>query len=139
MRIYIAAVGKLKEGPERELCQRYLKRMTWSVQILEAADESHLWTLAPEKTCKILLDETGKQLSSPEFAQKVSKIFETYSGGITFFIGGAEGVSAAMLQKVDMVLSLGAMTWPHLLVRGLLIEQLYRAQQILKNHPYHKI
>lgn len=138
MKIYIAAVGKLKAGPEKDLCDRYKGRLGWTVQIIEAQDEEDLLTRIPEKTARVMLDERGQQLGSQAFAEKIQKMTETHPAGLTFLIGGAEGFSEAARQQAHLCLSLGLMTWPHLLVRGLLMEQLYRAQQILKNHPYHK-
>ena len=93
----------------------------------------------PERESRIVaLDERGKMLSSIEFAGLIGDWRDRGTSEIAFLIGGADGLEPAVTARADLVLSLGRMTWPHLLVRGLLAEQLYRAQQILANHPYHR-
>ena len=84
------------------------------------------------------LDEDGKQWSSREFAGRLAAWRDAGSPTLAFAIGGADGLDRAVIERADAVMSLGAMTWPHLLVRGMLLEQLYRAQQILAGHPYHR-
>jgi 23S rRNA (pseudouridine1915-N3)-methyltransferase len=86
----------------------------------------------------VALDQRGAEWSSRELADRLRTWRDSGIGAIAFAIGGAEGLGPAVIERADAVLSLGAMTWPHLLVRGMLLEQLYRAQQILAGHPYHR-
>lgn len=151
MRIVIAAVGRLRRGPEFDLVETYRRRMHWPVSIREVEErrplaaterqrrEAELLRAAvPEAAVQVALDEHGIQMDSRQFAGRIG----AWQGGgrrdLAFVIGGADGLDAAFLAEIELKLSLGAMTWPHLLVRGMLMEQLYRAQQILAGHPYHK-
>jgi len=86
----------------------------------------------------VALDEAGQAWTSPEFAARLAGWRDGGTGALAFAIGGAEGLGQRVIERADAVLSLGAMTWPHLLARGMLLEQLYRAQQILAGHPYHR-
>jgi 23S rRNA (pseudouridine1915-N3)-methyltransferase len=86
----------------------------------------------------LALDQRGTEWSSREFADRLRSWRDGGTGDVAFAIGGAEGLGAAVIDRADQVLSLGAMTWPHLLARCMLLEQLYRAQQILAGHPYHR-
>lgn len=86
----------------------------------------------------IALDERGRPWTSRELADRLGQWRDQGTATSAFAIGGAEGLGRAVIERADAVLSLGAMTWPHLLVRGMLLEQLYRAQQILAGHPYHR-
>ena len=86
----------------------------------------------------VALDEHGANWSSRELAERLAAWRDQGTATLAFAIGGAEGLGRAVIQRADAILSLGAMTWPHLLVRGMLLEQLYRAQQILAGHPYHR-
>ena len=87
---------------------------------------------------RVALDQTGRVLTSSEFAARMGAWRDRAVGDVAFLIGGASGLDSDVTEGADLVLSLGAMTWPHLLVRGMLAEQLYRAQQILAGHPYHR-
>ena len=149
--ILLHAVGRLREGPERTLFEAYAKRLQWPIRVEEITLKSNLpavrqkteetqklLALVPEAAVVIALDEGGSTLSSVDFATRIGRWRDDGSAGLCFLIGGAEGLGEAALERADLVLSLGAMTWPHLLVRGLLAEQLYRAQQILQGHPYHR-
>ncbi|HJT07916.1 MAG TPA: 23S rRNA (pseudouridine(1915)-N(3))-methyltransferase RlmH [Stellaceae bacterium] len=151
MRLHIVAVGKLKAGPHAALARHYAERLAWPLAVREVEEKrplpaaelkeregALLLAAAPAGAVLIALDEHGRSLTSPAFAQKLA---QWRDGGITdlaFVIGGADGLADQVRQKARLVLSLGAMTWPHLLVRGMLLEQLYRAQQILAGHPYHR-
>jgi 23S rRNA (pseudouridine1915-N3)-methyltransferase len=86
----------------------------------------------------VALDERGAAWSSIELANRLASWRDAGTGAVAFAIGGADGLGTAVIERADAVLSLGSMTWPHLLVRGMLLEQLYRAQQILAGHPYHR-
>lgn len=154
MRITIAAVGKWRTGPERALFEEYRKRLKWPLALKEVeerrplppsqlkARESELLQAAlPKKTGGILLvalDERGKALSSEALAKQISAWQQRGTGDLAFVIGGAGGLDEGLKKDAGMLLSLGAMTWPHMLVRVMLVEQLYRAQQILAGHPYHR-
>jgi 23S rRNA (pseudouridine1915-N3)-methyltransferase len=151
MRILIAAVGRAKPGPHLDLQRLYGDRLAWGLTIAEVEErrklgpaekrerESEMLLVrVPERAVVIALDERGTVLSSAAFAQKIAKWRDAGAGDLAFLIGGADGHSETLRQRADFLLSLGAMTWPHLLVRGMLLEQLYRAQQILAGHPYHR-
>ena len=154
MRILIAAVGRWKSGPTRDLFEDYRQRLTWPVELKEVEEkralpasqlkvreaELLLAALPRERGDAMLvaLDEKGQNLASAAFAQRIGAWRDAGRGTIAFLIGGADGHGAAALEAADLKLALGPMTWPHLLVRGMLMEQLYRAQQILAGHPYHR-
>jgi 23S rRNA (pseudouridine1915-N3)-methyltransferase len=154
MRILISAVGRWKAGPTRNLFEDYRQRLTWPVELKEVEEkralpaaqmkareaELLLATLPRERSnvAMVALDEKGQNLASEAFAQRIGKWRDGGRSTIAFLIGGADGHGLAVLEAADLRLSLGAMTWPHLLVRGMPMEQLYRAQQILAGHPYHR-
>jgi 23S rRNA (pseudouridine1915-N3)-methyltransferase len=145
MQITIAAIGKLKDFALQALYREYKKRLEWKITLheLEAKtfkeqEESSLLGVIPPGTFLISLDEKGENLSSEEFAQCVKTIQIYHQGKLGFIIGGAHGLSEGIIKNSQKSISLGRLTWPHLLVRVLLMEQLYRAQQILKGHPYHR-
>ncbi len=160
MRFSIASVGKLKSGPERELVERYLNRFSQlarglnfeTPRMLEntesqlrrceerQAEELKFFTSSfDDKTFVIAFDERGKHLVSPKFAHILAKQRDAGRADISFLIGGPDGFDPSIRSRADLVLSFGAMTIPHQLVRVLLMEQLYRAATILSNHPYHRI
>jgi 23S rRNA (pseudouridine1915-N3)-methyltransferase len=136
MHITLAVVGKLKDPALIALFEEYQKRLTWKV-ILQEVPNASLKELFP---CPFLitLDEKGENLKSNEFANLLNEIQLHHQGKVTFVIGGADGLSDDIKAKAHKSLSFGRMTWPHLFVRIMLMEQLYRAQQILKHHPYHR-
>ena len=151
MRLHIVAVGKLKAGPHAALARHYAERLAWPLAIREVEEKrplpaaelreregALLLAAVPPDAVLIALDERGKTLASAAFAQKLAAWRDSGTADLAFLIGGADGLAEGLRQKAQLVLSLGAMTWPHLLVRGMLLEQLYRAQQILAGHPYHR-
>jgi 23S rRNA (pseudouridine1915-N3)-methyltransferase len=154
MRVTVVAVGKWKNGPERGLFEEYAGRLSWPVTLKEVeehrkvppaqlmAREGELLLAALPKAgsglVMVALDQRGKPLSSEQLANHVRQWRDSGTDDLAFLIGGADGLSIAVRQKANFILSLGAMTWPHLLVRGLLAEQLYRVQSILTGHPYHR-
>ena len=151
MRLHIVAVGKLKAGPHLALARHYAERLAWPLAVREVEEKrplpaaelkeregALLLAAAPAGAVLIALDEHGRSLTSPAFAQKLAQWRDGGAADLAFVIGGADGLADQVRQKARLVLSLGAMTWPHLLVRGMLLEQLYRAQQILAGHPYHR-
>ncbi len=151
MRLTIACVGRLNDGPMLGLYRDYAGRLAWPITLKEVeerrklpaakrmANEAVLLTAAIPKAARIVaLDERGKALASAAFAQALSKWQGEGVGDVAFVIGGADGLDPALKKRASLLLSLGAMTWPHLLCRVLLAEQLYRAQSILSGHPYHR-
>jgi len=151
MRITIVAVGRLRAGPEKMLVDHFAKRVTWPVQIREVEGKKNLTGDALKqregelllKNCPtgsqiIALDERGKEISSRAFAKRVSDWQDDGVSDLCVVIGGANGLDETVRQRVNMTISFGRLTWPHMLVRGMLVEQLYRAQQIIAGHPYHR-
>lgn len=140
--IKLIAVGVIKSGPEFELIGDFEKRLTRPLQIIqidgrkykdaEGEGAAMLDHVKPQDFL-ILLDERGKDLTSPEFSTLLNK----NGWRVTFVIGGSYGVSGAIKARANYTLRLGALTWPHKLARVMLVEQLYRAQQIESHHPYH--
>lgn len=158
MRILVAAVGRLK-GPESELCERYLKRATqagralgWRdmdvVEVKESrADEAGkrrieesiaLANLVPAGGATVLLDPRGDSLDSSALANRLVQWRQDNRPAAVFVIGGPDGLAETLSEKADLRLAFGAATWPHQLVRAMLLEQLYRAATILSGHPYHR-
>jgi 23S rRNA (pseudouridine1915-N3)-methyltransferase len=159
MRIIVAAVGRLKQGPETELSERYRKRTEQTgrnlglrdVEIVEiresrAADASKrmieesiaLANVIPQGSAVVLLDSRGDNLDSASLAGQLAKWRGNDRSAAVFLIGGADGLAASLRDKAELRLSFGAATWPHQLVRVMLLEQLYRATTILTGHPYHR-
>lgn len=151
MRIVIAAVGRFRREPERELFEAFVKRISWPIALKEveerrplpgpqkkAAEAAKLLAALPEGATVVALDEAGKALSSAQFAKQMGRWRDDGVGDLAFVIGGADGLDASVLERAQLTLSLGPMTWPHMMVRALLAEQLYRAQSILAGHPYHR-
>lgn len=151
MRITIAAVGRLRPGPERELQQRYIKRIAWQVDVREVVEKRRLSpselkrreaglleAACPAGAIVVALEPGGKDISSEDFAQLLGMWRDEGVAELAFVIGGAEGLDHGIVKRARRVISLGAMTWPHMMVRAMLLEQIYRAQQILVGHPYHR-
>ncbi len=135
-------MGQLKSGPEYDLFQQYKKRLS-HVEIIQLkqstkeAEEKFFLKHIRESDCIIGLDEQGKDYASIPFAQFLAAQLGTYKN-ICFLIGGADGLSDGVRQRCHHLLSFGKLTWPHMLVRGMLMEQMYRATLILNGHPYHR-
>lgn len=158
MHLRILAVGRLKPGPERELAGRYLERSLQTgrglgfsgpdiTEISESrarraeerkAEEAEALLSRAGSTMLLVLDERGRNLGSAEFAQFLGDARDKGRDGACFIIGGPDGLDASLHGRADMVLSFGALTLPHQLVRVLVLEQLYRAMTILSGHPYHR-
>ena len=151
MRIVIAAVGRLRRGPELDLLESYRRRMRWPVTIREVEEkrplpaaerrkrEAELLRQAtPEGATVIALDERGKAVTSAQFADRIADLQSRGTRNLAILIGGADGLDDSLRADADLTIAFGSMTWPHMLARGMLMEQLYRAQQILAGHPYHK-
>ncbi|TAE82835.1 MAG: 23S rRNA (pseudouridine(1915)-N(3))-methyltransferase RlmH [Alphaproteobacteria bacterium] len=154
MHCTILTLGKWKkQARERELFEHYVARSQWKIMLKEY-ESTHYPTRAQQQTHDtqllldaaktlraeqiIVLDETGRTMTSSHFAQMLGGWRDTGTRNTAFLIGGDVGLDKTMLPSSTVMLSFGAMTWPHLLVRGLLAEQLYRAQCILSGHPYHR-
>ncbi len=151
MNILVAAVGKAKPGAERELFESYAARLPWRVDLKEieikkeaavnvrrAREGEALLGAVPEGARIIALDERGKSETSEAFAKRLGRWRDDGVRGVAFLIGGADGLDESVRKRADATLSFGALTWPHMLVRALLAEQLYRAHTILTGHPYHR-
>lgn len=160
MRLVIAAVGRLKQGPERELAERYAKRASetgralgWRpVEVIELresrAQETDkrkleesiaLANVIPEGSTIIVLEERGESLDSASFAAKLRGWSDAGQPALSFLIGGPDGLAASLRDRAKLHLAFGAATWPHQMVRIMLLEQLYRTATILSGHPYHRV
>ena len=150
MRLTIVAVGRHKAGPLKALQEFYAERIRWPLIVreveerrklppaeLKAREAELILDALPKDAVLIALDARGNNLSSVDLAERFAR-WRDADACIAFAIGGADGLGNGIIDKAKLVLSLGAMTWPHLLARGMLLEQIYRAQQILAGHPYHR-
>ena len=138
MLLHIVARGRIGRRPEAELVDRYLKRIAWPTRISELPESGGKLPPPPENGVTVLLDEKGEQLGSAAFAQKLEQWRDGGKREARFMIGGADGFGDAERASADLLLAFGKATWPHLLARAMLAEQLWRATSILANHPYHR-
>ncbi|MEO5336403.1 MAG: 23S rRNA (pseudouridine(1915)-N(3))-methyltransferase RlmH [Magnetospirillum sp. WYHS-4] len=151
MRLLIAAVGRAKSGPEKALYEHYAGRVAFPLTLREVEEKRRLPApelkkreadlllgAVPEGAALVVLDSRGKPLSSDGFADRLRVWRDEGRRDVAFLIGGAEGLDETVRRQGDLVLSFGPQTWPHMLVRGLLAEQIFRAQCILAGHPYHR-
>lgn len=159
MRIVVAAVGRLKPGPDRALAERYCGRASKAgralglrgpdiVEVRESRareterriheEAASLNATLPPGAVKVVLDGRGQSTTSEEFASAIRSWRERGHPAAGFLIGGADGLPAELLSNADMILAFGAATWPHQLVRIMLLEQIYRMTTILSGHPYHR-
>jgi 23S rRNA (pseudouridine1915-N3)-methyltransferase len=136
--LHIVARGKIGRSPEAELVERYLKRISWPTKVTELPDRGGNVPPLPPTSVTILLDERGKALASVEFAKWLESWRDSGKREARFMIGAADGHEDAEREGADLLLSFGSATWPHLLVRAMLAEQLFSATSILANHPYHR-
>ena len=136
--LHILARGRIGRGPEAELVDRYLKRIAWPTRITELPESGGRIPPPAENSVTILLDEKGEQLASVAFARKLELWRDSGRREARFMIGGADGFDEAARGSADLLLAFGKATWPHLLARVMLAEQLWRATSILANHPYHR-
>jgi 23S rRNA (pseudouridine1915-N3)-methyltransferase len=138
MLLHVIARGKIGRSPEADLVARYAKRIAWPLKLSELPDTGG--TVPPPQTPvrEVLLDEHGKQMSSEDFAALLGRWRDDGVREARFLIGAADGHGAEARARADLLLGFGAMTWPHLLVRAMLAEQLWRATSILAGHPYHR-
>jgi 23S rRNA (pseudouridine1915-N3)-methyltransferase len=138
LRLHIVARGKIGRGPEAELVERYLKRLSWPVLVTELPESGGRLPVPAENSVTILLDEKGDALGSIDLAKRLERWRDEGRREARFLIGGADGFDDADRSAADLLLSFGRATWPHLLARAMLAEQLWRATSILANHPYHR-
>lgn len=155
MRVTICAVGRLRSGPERVLLDDYIKRFDRTGRALALgpatvvevddrkgggmpAEATLLARAVPDGALICVLDERGVHMSSPDFAEKLGSWRDQGRSDVAFVIGGADGIDPALRARADAALSFGQMVWPHMLVRVMLAEQLYRAASILAGSPYHR-
>jgi 23S rRNA (pseudouridine1915-N3)-methyltransferase len=154
MRLTIAAVGRLslaRAGPEAALFDHYARRLAQPPTVREVAEErsretgerrrreaSRLLEQVPRGAVLVALDAGGVALDSPGLARRIGAWRDSGRQDLCFAFGGPDGLDETVRQQADFILSMGPMTWPHLLARGMLVEQLYRAQCILAGHPYHR-
>ncbi len=156
MKLSIIAVGRAGKGPEAELVDDYLSRLTKAGRTLgltagpvrevedrkgkgREGEATLLRAAIPEGSYKIALDERGRVLTSPDFAKHIALIRDRGVRDCVFLIGGADGLAPELRDEADLVLSFGRMVWPHMLARAMLAEQLYRAATILAGGPYHRV
>jgi 23S rRNA (pseudouridine1915-N3)-methyltransferase len=143
--IELIVVGRMKKSSKfYDLFQYYVGRLQGKFNLIELEGynqndeiEKIIQKLSPN-TPLIVLDERGKNLTSIQFSKKLEDFQVNHSGTIQFVIGGADGLNDNLRQKANLIMSFGTMTWPHMMARVMLVEQIYRAQQILANHPYHR-
>ena len=159
MRLAVAAIGRLKAGPERELAERYRKRAEQvgrrigirDVEVIEIRESRAqevgkrvieesiaLANIIPEKAAVIILDERGESVDSASLAVRLGRWRDEGRPAAVFIIGGDDGLAPSIRDKASLKLAFGAATWPHQLVRCMLLEQIYRATTILSGHPYHR-
>ena len=138
MLLHIIARGKIGRSPEGELVARYLKRIAWPVRLTELPETGGNLPAAALPAREVLLDERGQQPGSEEFARLLGRWRDEGVRETRFLIGAADGHGEAARSRADLVIGFGAMTWPHLLARAMLAEQLWRATSILAGHPYHR-
>ena len=156
MRVHICAVGRLRKGPERDLYDDYLTRFDRTgralalgpAQLIEVEDKKGggmpaeaalLERAIPTGSLICVMDERGKVQSSPEFADMLGQWRDQGRQDVAFVIGGADGIDPNLRDRADAALSFGKMVWPHMMVRVMLAEQIYRAASILAGSPYHRV
>jgi 23S rRNA (pseudouridine1915-N3)-methyltransferase len=159
MRLVVIAIGRLKQGPERELAERYRTRFNdigrklgfRGLDIVEisesrardavariAEEATAISAAIPEKSVLVTLDEHGHNIDSVAFARHLGRWRDQSTANTVFVLGGADGLSPDLRRREKLVIAFGAATWPHQMVRVMLLEQLYRAATILAGHPYHR-
>ncbi|MEM7023585.1 MAG: 23S rRNA (pseudouridine(1915)-N(3))-methyltransferase RlmH [Pseudomonadota bacterium] len=151
MQVIVAAVGRDRSGPIRDLFDDYARRSAWPVRLIEIAprntqpidrrmqeEADRLLQTLPRGVLLVALDASGRQLDSTGFAKRMTDWQEEGHRTLAFVIGGADGLAKSVLDRAAATLAFGRMTWPHLLVRVMLAEQIYRAGTILSGHPYHR-
>lgn len=151
MKITIVAVGRMKRGPLEAICREYSDRLPWSLAIheveakkrlegdaLKAEEADLIAARIPDGAVLVALDERGRGLSSEDLARRIGDWRDQGRGEICFVLGGADGLTPSIRDRADIILAFGPQTWPHMLARVMLIEQIYRVERILAGHPYHR-
>lgn len=159
MRVLIAAVGRLKHGPERDLAERYRKRAAdlgrtialKGIDLVEVKESRAdnlerrmleesiaIANVLPQRAVTVVMDERGENATSGAIAGRLQAWQSAGQGAVAFIVGGADGLAPSLRDRADFTLAFGAATWPHQLLRIMLLEQLYRAVTILARHPYHR-
>ena len=138
MLLHIVARGRIGRSPEAELVARYLDRVAWPTRVTELADDGRAGPAAVAGQRTVMLDETGEMLGSVAFAGRLGRWRDDGVREARFLLGGADGFDDAAREQADLLLSFGRLTWPHMLARAMLAEQLWRATSILAGHPYHR-
>ena len=151
MRVTIVAVGRERGGPTRELFETYRARCPWPIRLIDVAprtagslerrsaeEAERILRAIPQGAAVVALDEQGELLNSQGFAARIAAWRDEGRSELAFLIGGPNGLPPTVHARADLALAFGRMTWPHLLVRVMLAEQLYRAASILAGHPYHR-
>jgi len=144
MRLAVCAVGKLRTGPEAMLVKDYASRIAAAGRPLGfpkfdmKTEATLLLDAAPNSGVRIVLDEYGKDITSAALAEKLGAWRDDGAASASFFIGGADGHGADLIKTANLKMAFGSATWPHMLVRAMVCEQLYRAMTILSGHPYHR-
>ena len=138
MLLHIVARGRIGRGPEAELVQRYARRLSWPFKVTELPDTGGKVPALEPQSKLVLLDEIGEMLPSRDIATTLGRWRDDGVREVRFRIGAADGFTDSERAGADLLLSFGRATWPHLLARAMLAEQLWRATSILANHPYHR-
>ena len=138
MLLHIVARGRIGRGPEAELVDRYVRRISWPLRITELPDTGGRMPAMEPNGALIVLDEKGEQLGSMALAHRLERWRDDGKREARFLIGAADGHAPADRDAADLLIAFGRATWPHLMARAMLAEQLWRATSILANHPYHR-
>jgi 23S rRNA (pseudouridine1915-N3)-methyltransferase len=138
LKLHVIARGRIGRSPEAELVTRYARRIAWPFALTELPESGGTIPPASTPARQVLLDERGRQMGSGEFAALLGRWRDDGVREARFLIGGADGHGDAARSQADLLLGFGAMTWPHMLARAMLVEQLWRATSILAGHPYHR-
>lgn len=138
MLLHVVARGKIARSPEGVLVERYAKRITWPLRLTELPDSGGRMPDLATPSRTVLLDERGRDLPSEELAAVLGRWRDDGVRETRFLIGAADGHSDTERREADLLLAFGKATWPHLMARAMLLEQLYRATAILAGHPYHR-
>ncbi|MBX2833459.1 MAG: 23S rRNA (pseudouridine(1915)-N(3))-methyltransferase RlmH [Micavibrio sp.] len=150
MKIDLIVIGRMKKGAMYDLCEDYKKRIQWNLKVIECEskftdptvaqkdEEQLILSNLKNDAIIVVLDERGNGLRSLDFAKTIENFQNSGESYMQFVIGGSDGLTEAIRDRANLLLSFGQQTWPHMMARMMLLEQVYRAQQILKNHPYHR-
>ena len=144
LKVDIIVVGRLRKGPYYELSEEYKKRIRWNLSVFELEAETQAGEIAKiaarldNNAFIVVMDERGNGLKSLDFADTLSKLQDGGTDHLQVIVGGHEGLTDEIRDRANLMLSFGQQTWPHMLARIMLLEQIYRAQQIIAGHPYHR-